>query len=256
MPTNKTSVAFFDFAGCEGCQLTVIDALQTVPEILEALEIVRFREAMSEQGESYDLAFVEGSCVWTDDVKRLEEIRGKAGIVVALGACACLGGVQAMRNWSKVANPESYVYPELSEPYRIGKVKPVGELIKVDAYIPGCPIDAREFLRVVTALLMGARPDLPGFPVCRECWLEENGCLLQRAQPCLGPVTIGGCNAICPSLGVGCQGCRGLMRDPNIKALKDILLAQGMRSWEVDVELHRFFSCQLEALNIGEIEDA
>ena len=49
----KPKVAFFEFTSCEGCQLTVVDSLQTHPELLEAVEIVRFREAMSEKGDDY-----------------------------------------------------------------------------------------------------------------------------------------------------------------------------------------------------------
>ena len=48
---GKPKVAFFDFASCEGCQLTVVDSLQTHLDLLEAVEIVQFREAMTEKGE-------------------------------------------------------------------------------------------------------------------------------------------------------------------------------------------------------------
>ena len=47
----KPKVAFFDFTSCEGCQHTVIDALQTYPELLDAVDIVEFREAMSEKSD-------------------------------------------------------------------------------------------------------------------------------------------------------------------------------------------------------------
>ena len=57
----KPKVAFFDFTSCEGCQLTVIDSLQTHPELLDVVDIVEFREAMSEKSDSYDIAFIEGS---------------------------------------------------------------------------------------------------------------------------------------------------------------------------------------------------
>ena len=49
----KPKVAFFDFTSCEGCQLTVVDSLQTHLDLLEAVEIVQFREAVSERGEDY-----------------------------------------------------------------------------------------------------------------------------------------------------------------------------------------------------------
>lgn len=59
---NKPRVAFFDFTCCEGCQLTVVDSLQTHPELLDVIDIVQFREAMSEKSDDYQVAFIEGSC--------------------------------------------------------------------------------------------------------------------------------------------------------------------------------------------------
>ena len=40
---GKPKVAFFDFACCEGCQLTVVDSLQTHLELVEAVQIIQFR---------------------------------------------------------------------------------------------------------------------------------------------------------------------------------------------------------------------
>ena len=75
---GKPKVAFFDFACCEGCQLTVIDSLQTHLELVEAVEIVQFREAMTEKGEDYQIAFIEGSCTRPEDEERLKKI----GVVI------------------------------------------------------------------------------------------------------------------------------------------------------------------------------
>jgi len=87
---GKPKIAFFDFTSCEGCQLTVVDSLQTHPELLGAVEIVQFREAMTEKGEDYLVAFIEGSCTRESDEARLKQIRERAALVVALGTCAHL----------------------------------------------------------------------------------------------------------------------------------------------------------------------
>jgi len=94
---GKPKIAFFDFTSCEGCQLTVVDSLQTHPELLEVVDIVQFREAMSERGEDYQIAFIEGSCTRQSDEARLQKIRKQAAVVVALGTCAHLGGVNALK---------------------------------------------------------------------------------------------------------------------------------------------------------------
>ena len=71
---GKPKIAFFDFACCEGCQLTVVDSLQTHLELLNGVEIVQFREAMTEKGEDYQIAFIEGSCTRKEDEQRLKEM--------------------------------------------------------------------------------------------------------------------------------------------------------------------------------------
>ena len=75
----------------------MVDSLQTHPELLEVVEIVQFREAMTEKGEDYLVAFIEGSCTRRSDEAPLKQIREQAAVVVALGTCAHLGGVNALK---------------------------------------------------------------------------------------------------------------------------------------------------------------
>lgn len=224
----KPKVAFFDFTSCEGCQLTVVDSLQTHPELLDVVEIVQFREAMSEKGEDYAIAFVEGSISRASDEPRLKQIRERAAVLVALGACAHLGGINAIRNAQPLDDVRRYVYGDKADWYETYPARPISAVVPVDAVIPGCPIDRNEFLEVVKALLLGKKPPLPDYPLCVECKLKENVCLFHKGGYCLGPVTRAGCNAICPTYGDGCEGCRGLIPDPNRNAMSDVLLENGL----------------------------
>ena len=61
-----------------------------------------------------------------------------------------------------------------------------------------------------------------------ECKLRENECVYEKGLFCLGPVTRAGCEARCPSNGNRCEGCRGLVPDPNMNAQKDILEKYGL----------------------------
>jgi sulfhydrogenase subunit delta len=239
---TKPKVAFFEFTSCEGCQLTVVDSLQTHPELLEAVEIVQFREAMTEKGEDYQIAFIEGSCVRQSDADRLARIRQQAQIVVALGACAHIAGVNAIRNRQdlKQSIADAYggsgsaaapsdgaarVRPDLLDVFPAAR--PIGAVIQVDAVLPGCPIDREEFVRATRQLLQGRQPQLPDYALCVECKLRENVCLFQRGKTCLGPVIRAGCGAICPSFGDGCEGCRGLISNPNIDSMRTVLAEAG-----------------------------
>ena len=246
MSTKKPKVAFFDFAGCEGCQLTVIDALQTHPELLEAVEIVQFREAMSERGEDFEIAFVEGSYTRSSDKQRLDRIREQASLVIALGACAHIGGVNALRNTKPLQQVRQYVYQNHADHYEAGKALPISAAIPVDAFIPGCPIDRHEFIRAVKSLLQGNLPDIPDYPLCVECKLRENECLFYRSEPCLGPIIRAGCGALCPTYGVGCEGCRGLIPHPNIESLKEVMTEHGFSQSMIDAKLSIFTTNELK----------
>lgn len=219
MVQTKPRVAFFDFTGCEGCQLTVIDSLQTNPGLLDAVEIIQFREAMSEHGNEYQIAFVEGTCSRPEDEQRLQNIRDRATYVVALGACAHTGGVNSLRNLMLHEHVARTVYGEVGKRFSNQPSRPAREIIPIDFFIPGCPVNGEEFVRVTKAILQGSQPSIPDYPVCIECKLIENLCILSKGAPCLGPITRAGCGAICPSFEVGCEGCRGLISTPNFSAL-------------------------------------
>lgn len=240
----RPKVAFFEFTSCEGCQLTVVDSLQTHPELLEAVEIVRFREAMSEKGDDYLIAFIEGSCTRPSDEAHLKAIREKAGVVVALGACAHLGGINAIRNRQELSDVRRYVYGDKAEWYETYPARPISAVIAVDTFIPGCPIDRVEFVSVVKAVLQGRVPQVPDYPLCVECKLKENVCLYLRGKTCLGPITRAGCDAICPTYGDSCEGCRGLIPNPNIESLKAVLREHGLSVEETMAKMTMFLTYQ------------
>lgn len=225
---GRPKVAFFDFTCCEGCQLTVVDSLQDHPELLDAVEIVQWREAISERGEDYLVAFIEGSCTRESDEARLKQIRERAAVVVALGACAHLAGVNALKALHPLDDVRQYVYGDKSGWYDTYDARPIDAVIPVDFAIPGCPIDRDEFINVVKALLQGKKPPIPDYPVCVECKLKENVCLFTRGKVCMGPVARAGCKAICPTYGQSCEACRGFISNPNDTSMREVLAQHGM----------------------------
>lgn len=225
---GKPKIAFFDFTSCEGCQLTVVDSLQDHPELLNVVDIVQFREAMTEKGEDYQIAFVEGSCTRASDEPRLRKIREQAAIVVALGSCAHLGGVNALKALHPLDEVRKYVYGDKADWYETYDARPISAVIDVDFAIPGCPIDRNEFIAVVKALLLGKKPPIPDYPLCVECKLKGNVCLFTKGKVCLGPVTRAGCGAICPTYGASCEACRGFITNPNDNSMREVLAEAGL----------------------------
>ncbi|MCK5197257.1 MAG: hypothetical protein KAR21_02845 [Spirochaetales bacterium] len=226
---SKPKVAFFDFTSCEGCQLSILNLETELLELLDIVDIVEFREAMSEKSDTYDIAVIEGSFSRDKDLKRLKKIRETAGVVIALGACAHIGGINSLRNNQTREDVQRIVYPDNPALYETNKkAMPISTAIKVDAFVPGCPVDVGEFVKVVKNLVLGKDPALPTYPVCVECKMNENICVYELGKTCLGPVVRAGCNAICISSGGVCIGCRGLIPNPNINSQKDIMEKYGL----------------------------
>ena len=234
----KPKVAFFDFAGCEGCQLQIANLEEDVLKLIDIVEIVSFREIMKEHSDEYDIAVIEGSIMRPMDEERLKKIRKNAKILVALGACACIGSVQRMLNQWPVEESKKIVYNNFKEtkgnPYFDNfSTKAVDEVVKVDAYVPGCPIDRNEFARVLVALVQGKKPPIPDYPLCVECKKKENVCLFELGKFCMGPITRAGCDAICPTHGNECEGCRGFISHPEERAYTEVLEKYGLSVEEI-----------------------
>lgn len=221
----KPKVAFFDLSCCEGCQLSAIDLTpEQLLELLEVVDIVEFREAISEKADSYDIALVEGALTRDSDIPRLQDIRNRSKLVVAFGACAHIGGINALKNFQTKQQYQQATYPEDPNKYETAEARAISEVIKVDAFIPECPINTAEFIRVVKNLVLGKNLEIPTYPVCVECKRNDNICVYEKGLICLGPIIRAGCNARCPSNGGYCFGCRGVIPEPNLHAQKDVMM--------------------------------
>ncbi len=250
--SRKPRIAFFDFACCEGCQLTVLAMGEALLEVLEQVEVVTWREAISEKSDRYDVAVVEGSIVRDSDVERLRRIREQAKILIALGTCATLGGVQALGNNFDRAEMLKLVYGEHGAGFEAGEVKALSAAVDVDYEVHGCPVNPDEFLTVLKCVLLGKPYRAPNQAVCFECKLRENECLYDLGKICLGPVTRCGCEAICTSSGQSCFGCRGLVEDPNLHAAREILAKYGYTVEEIIGKFHIYSQALAPAAKLKE----
>ncbi len=225
---SKPKVAFFELSDCEGCQLQVANLGADLLELTKLVDIVNFREIMSEDGQDYEVLVVEGSVNSKRDEERLKKIASKAKVIVALGSCATLGGVNNLKNLKSLDQQKKDVYGDVDPVPDAVQTKPIDEVVKVDYYIHGCPIYKPEFLKVMECVLLGKPYDVPSYPVCVECKQNENVCAYDKGQFCLGPVTRAGCNSWLPNHGSVCVGCRGLIDNPASDAQKDILEKYGL----------------------------
>ncbi|MGM0510175.1 MAG: NADH:ubiquinone oxidoreductase [Thermoplasmatota archaeon] len=246
--SDKPKAAFFDFAGCEGDQLQIANLEEQILDLLNIVEVVSFREVMKEHSDDYDIAFIEGSVTNDHLAERLKKIRKNADIVVAIGACATIGGINSIRNTQDFEKVKERVYGDNGDMYESwDKAKAIDAVIPVDYKVHGCPIDRDEFLHVVESLVLGREPNIPDHPVCVECKLNENVCAFERGEFCVGPVTRAGCDSCCVNEGTICWGCRGLIDNPNENAHMEVLEEYGLTPEEVINKFSLYFNHQKEA---------
>ncbi len=259
----KPKIAFFDFASCEGCQLALLNCEDILLDLLELVDLVEFREAISETSNYYDIAFIEGSIHREEDARRLQDIRQRSRYLVALGACACNGNVQARSNFIAPAQNYQMVYGEEAQNrvqtdktywslWAHSRVRSVEEIVEVDYFLRGCPMSADEFLLLVKALLTKQIPHFPENAVCMECKRNGNECVFDRGLSCLGPIAYGGCDAVCVNNGHVCDACRGLLSYANVSAHNELMLSKGI-SKEAIQSRYRLF-CSADKISQNKME--
>jgi coenzyme F420-reducing hydrogenase gamma subunit len=217
MNEARPKVAVFKFSSCDGCQLAMLCLEDELLLLADTVDIAYFLEARSRTVEGpYDITFVEGSVTTAHDAERIRSIRSQSKFLVAIGACATAGGIQALRNWANVDAYTGAVYASPEHIHALATSTPISEHVKVDFELQGCPVDKFQLLEVVASLLAGRIPHIPGHAVCIDCKRKGLPCVMvSRDTPCLGPLTRAGCNALCPSFDRGCFGCFGPMEMAN-----------------------------------------
>jgi len=221
---NKPKIAIVSLTSCEGCQFALLDLGERFLELVKQVEMVDWGmiEDQEDPGVALDIAFVEGTPITEGNIKTLKKIRERSKLLVVIGNCAAMGGIPEIKNYQEGKNTIKYVYRYI-QGINNPEIKEVDNFVKVDFVFPGCPIDGEEFLKYFPSLLKGEIPQIPDQPVCVECKARGNKCLLLEGKPCFGPMILGGCNAVCPTARMGCQGCRGLRPKGNIKAMRATL---------------------------------
>lgn len=221
---QKPKVAIISLTSCEGCQFALLDLGERFFDFVSKVEMADFRliEDEKDLGQKLDLVLVEGNPITKANVKTLKQARRRAKILAALGNCAAMGGIPEIKNYQEKANTIKHVYKYIqgiSNP----EIKEIDNFVKVDFTFPGCPINAEEFLKYMSELMAGKIPVIPDQPVCVECKRAGVRCLFLDKRPCFGPMILGGCDAVCPTARMMCQGCRGLRPGGNIKAMRTTL---------------------------------
>jgi sulfhydrogenase subunit delta len=219
--SGKPKLAVYKFSSCDGCQLQVLNLEDELLDLVAAVEIAYFLEARRrELPPPYDIGLVEGSISTPEEEDHIQRVRRDCKYLITIGACATSGGIQALRNWANIDEFAHYVYPRPEQVSTLETATPIAAHVFVDFELRGCPVNQRQLLEVISALLAGRKPNISTHSLCIECKRRSLPCVLvSNGQPCLGPITQTGCGALCPACGRACYGCFGPMEQPNIASL-------------------------------------
>jgi coenzyme F420-reducing hydrogenase gamma subunit len=230
--------------------LSILDCEEELLKLVGTVRIAHFLEmSRATVRGPYDLSLVEGSITTADDAKRIKQVRRMSRKLITIGACATAGGIQGLRNFASSGEYANVVYAHPEYINALDTSTPISAHVPVDLEIYGCPIDRFQLLGVITAILAGRRPRVPGNSVCQECKGRGTVCLLvSRKIPCMGPVTRAGCGAICPSVDRGCFGCFGPTDTANTASLAGQLRGQGLTPLDTS-RLFRTFNAAAPAFS-------
>jgi len=233
--TNKPRVAVHKFSSCDGCQLALLNLGESILQLSQLVDIKHFAEAGPiDEDTKVDIAFIEGSVSTSLDITRLKKIRDNSTYLITMGACATSGGIQALRNMANTNQWIADIYANPSVIDSLDNSSPIKNHVNVDLELWGCPINKRQILTAIRALLFGVLPTEEHDKVCAECKRQQTVCVMvTKNQPCMGPVTRTGCGALCPHIGRACYACYGPAENSNTRALANRLHGLGLVKDEV-----------------------
>jgi len=163
---KKAKVATMWLDGCSGCHMSILDIDEALASLAPSIDLVYGPLVdAQEMPEDVDVAIVEGAVSSQEDYEKIQRLRERARLLVALGDCAVTSNVPAMRNNTPVKKLLDGIYgtpPTDGVPPLLKHAVPVHEAIKVDLHVPGCPPPPKAIAFVIGELLEGRVPDVAG----------------------------------------------------------------------------------------------
>ncbi len=199
----KPKVAIYWAASCGGCEVAVLDTNEKILDIANLVDIVLWPvaldfkyhhiEAMADK--SIDLCLFIVAIRNSEQERIAKLLRAKSKVMVAFGACAILGGIPALANFTTRADIWQRVYVEvpsmdgnktfpqtktkvnegeLELPEMYDTVSTLAQVVDVEYFLPGCPPPVDLILKLVDLYATRKLPP-PGAVVasdkslCDEC---------------------------------------------------------------------------------------
>lgn len=261
---SKPKLALYWAASCGGCEVSVLDVEEKILDVAAFFDIVfwpcamdfKYKDVEAMEDSSIDLCLFNGAIRTSENEGIARLLRRKSKVLVAFGSCATEGCIPGLANLTTREEILDWVYRkspstanadgahpqphfqvpegELEIPEFYEAVRTLGQVVPVDYFMPGCPPQPPQILKVLGAVMSGAALPPPGSVIgaeektcCDECGRERkekrlkrfyrpweivpraDECLLDQGLICLGPATRSGCGALCTKANMPCRGCYG-----------------------------------------------
>ena len=206
---QKLNIAIYWGGACGGCDVAVLDIDEKILDLAAAADIrfwpialdFKISDLVAMENGFLDLVFFNGSVRNSEQLHLARLLRSKAKTLIAFGACAHMGGIPGLANFSdKQAiletvyrtsasmEPDSRVYPEpvcavkegeIDIPVMHEFVKSLDQQVTVDYYIPGCPPTTNIINMAIDAVVTGNLPPHGSIiagkkNLCDECPRERS----------------------------------------------------------------------------------
>ncbi len=185
----KPKIALYWAASCGGCDVAVLDTNEKILDIAAIADIVMWPVAMDFKYHHIE-AMPDGSidlCLWNGAVRSSEQgeiarlLRAKSRVMVAFGACACIGGIPGLANLTTREEIFRRAYleaesndnaggtlprtitevaeGELELPELYPDVATLAQTVPVEYFVPGCPPPVDLIMSLVGAFASGKLPE-------------------------------------------------------------------------------------------------
>jgi F420-non-reducing hydrogenase small subunit len=201
----KLKLALYWAASCGGCEIGQLLIGEKILKLAEVADIVfwpvaidaKYKDVEAMPDKSIDVCLFNGAIRNSEQEHMAKMLREKSKVLIAYGACACLGGIPGLANLfnkqmifdcvyqetQSTDNPDKttpqikYQVPEgeLTLPEFYDTVKSLPQIVPVEYSIPGCPPEERTTWLALEALIQGKLPPVGTVisnnvkAVCDEC---------------------------------------------------------------------------------------
>jgi sulfhydrogenase subunit delta len=147
---KKARIGWFSFSCCEDSTILFTELMNTHFDEWKKILDIRAARVLrkNEEIKDLDISFVEGAVASERDAEKVKKIRKNSRILVAIGSCACDGMPSSQRNKFNEKQKKE-IQNEVKKFKLLEKTLPLDKVVKVDEYVQGCPMDEKQFLKVL-----------------------------------------------------------------------------------------------------------